>query len=177
MLELLFKGDLCMNKVEIIKAVSGDEKILAYIQTQSWKTAFHHILSAEELEKSTNIDNVEEMYRKVLSHDIVHLEIELVDEKPHCIAGWSQNRNQLGSETAELICIHSLENQRRQGYGSVMMKHLLHEIKQAGYSEVILWVFEKNHIARNFYEKHGFVLTDKTKEAQGIVELLYSKKI
>lgn len=117
------------------------------------------------------------MYRKVLSHGIVHLEIELVDEKPHCIAGWSQNRNQLGSETAELICIHSLENQRRQGYGSVMMKHLLHEIKQAGYSEVILWVFEKNHIARNFYEKHGFVLTDKTKEAQGIVEILYSKKI
>ena len=39
-----------MNKVEIIKAVSGDEKILAYIQTQSWKTAFHHFLSAEELE-------------------------------------------------------------------------------------------------------------------------------
>lgn len=35
MLELLFKGDLCMNKVEIIKALSGDEKILAYIQTQS----------------------------------------------------------------------------------------------------------------------------------------------
>ena len=166
-----------MNKVEIIKAISGDEKILAYIQTQSWKTAFHHILSAEELEKSTNIDNVEEMYRKVLSHGIVHLEIELVDEKPYYIAGWSQNRNQLGSETAELICIHSLENQRRQGYGSVMMKHLLHEIKQAGYSEVILWVFEKNQIARNFYEKHGFVLTDKTKEAQGIVELLYSKKI
>ena len=166
-----------MNKVKIIKAISGDEKVLAYIQTQSWKTAFHHILSAEELEKSTNIDNVEEMYRKVLSHGIVHLEIELVDEKPHGIAGGSQNRNQLGSETAELICIHSLENQRRQGYGSVMMKHLLHEIKQAGYSEVILWVFEKNQIARNFYEKHGFVLTDKTKEAQGIVELLYSKKI
>ena len=119
-----------MNKVEIIKAISGDEKILAYIQTQSWKTAFHHILSAEELEKSTNIDNVEEMYRKVLSHGIVHLEIELVDEKPYCIAGWSQNRNQLGSETAELICIHSLENQRRQGYGSVMMKHLLHSSRR-----------------------------------------------
>ena len=35
MLELLFKRDLYMNKVEIIKALSGDEKILAYIQTQS----------------------------------------------------------------------------------------------------------------------------------------------
>lgn len=157
MLELLFKRDLCMNKAEIIKALSGNEKILAYIQTQSWKTAFHHILSAEELEKSTNIDNVEEMYRKVLSHGIVHLEIELVDEKPHCIAGWSQNRNQLGSETAELICIHSLENQRRQGYGSVMMKHLLHEIKQAGYSEVILWFLKKIRLLGIFMKNKAFI--------------------
>lgn len=166
-----------MDRIELRKAVSGDEKTLAYIQTRSWKAAFSEILSAEELERSTDIQKAEEMYKNVLSRGFVNLVIEYVDGEPHCIAGWSRNRNDLGGSTAELICIHSLQNKWHRGYGSVMMRHVLDEIEKSGFSQVVLWVFEKNFNARRFYEKHGFVLSDLKNESHGAVEIMYLKKL
>lgn len=166
-----------MNNIELRGARSGDEKILAYIQTESWKAAFSEIISPEELERSTDVRKAEEMYKNVLNCQFVNVIIEFVDEKPHCIAGWSRNRSDLGQNTAELICIHSLCDKWRQGYGSVMMRHVLDEIKKAGYSEVVLWVFEKNLNARRFYEKHGFVLSELKNESHGAVEIMYSKNL
>lgn len=166
-----------MDKINLRKAEHGDEKILAYIQTESWKAAFSEILSPEELKRSTDIKKAEKMYKNVLTNHFVNLFIESVDEKPHCIAGWSENRSDLGSDTAELICIHSLCDKWHRGYGSVMMRHILDEIKKAGYSEVVLWVFEKNLNARQFYEKHGFKLSDLKNQSHGAVEVMYSKQL
>ncbi len=166
-----------MNNVKLRRAKLGDEKILAYIQTESWKAAFAGILSSEELARSTNLENVEEMYKKVLGQQFVHITIEFVDKKPHCIAGWSQNRSELGTNVAELICIHSLRDKWHKGYGSIMMRQILDEIKQAGYSEVILWVFEKNMRAIRFYEKHGFTLMNQKNQSHGATEIMYAKKM
>lgn len=166
-----------MDGVELRKAGLGDEKILAYIQTESWKAAFSELLSPEELERSTNLEKAEEMYQKVLNGHFVNLAIEFVGRHPHCIAGWSQNRSDLGQNVAELICIHSLCDKWHQGYGSIMMRHILDEIKEAGFSEVILWVFEKNQNARRFYEKHGFHKTHQKNQSHGAVEIMYSKQL
>ena len=43
-----------MDNVFIRKAIPGDEQVLAYIQTESWKAAFAGILSPEELVRCTN---------------------------------------------------------------------------------------------------------------------------
>lgn len=166
-----------MKNIELRRAKLGDEKILAYIQTESWKAAFSGILSLEELERCTDLEKAEEMYRNVLSRDLVNLVIEYVDKDPHCIAGWSQNRSDLGTNVAELICIHSLCDQWHKGYGSIMMNYILDEIKEKGYSEVILWVFEKNRNARSFYEKHGFELTSLKNQSHGAIEIMYSKQL
>lgn len=48
--------------VQIRRAAAGDEKSLAYIQTESWKAAFAPIIPAELLEKSTQLERVTEMY-------------------------------------------------------------------------------------------------------------------
>lgn len=166
-----------MSKIEIRKAGSGDEKILAYIQTESWKAAFGDILSKEMLIRCTNIEKAEKMYEGILKNPDIHMLIEYVDEKPHCIAAWSLNRNDLGIDVAELICIHSLCDNWHKGYGSVMMYYALEEMRKAGYIEVILWVFEKNTSARKFYEKHGFSLTEKRQEAVGEIEVMYLKTL
>ena len=58
-----------------------------------------------------------------------------------------------------------------------MMRHILDEIKEAGFSEVILLVFEKNQNARKFYEKHGFRLTEQKNQSHGALEIMYSKQL
>ena len=94
--------------ITIRKAKNGDEKILAYIQTESWKSAFSDIISAEDMERYTDIVKAEAMYENVLKSSYAEVSILEIDGKPHCIAAWSKARNPQFSDCAELICIHSL---------------------------------------------------------------------
>ena len=163
------------DNVIIRKAIPGDEQVLAYIQTESWKAAFAGILSPEELVRCTNLQKAEQMYHGVLRREGCNMAIELVNDHPHCIAAWGTNRCDLGNAVGELICIHSLQNNWAKGYGSAMMEFVLAQLQQANYESVILWVFEENTRARKFYEKHGFELTEQKKLANGISELMYMK--
>jgi ribosomal protein S18 acetylase RimI-like enzyme len=166
-----------MCKIEIRSATPEDNKVLAYIQTESWKAAFDKILSPEYLSEYTNIHRVEEMYRNVLTNNRANGAILTVDGEPHCMAFWSAYRGDDFPGCAELICIHSLCKNWNKGYGSIMMKHILTELRESQFSEVLLWVFEENMRARKFYEKHGFVLTDKCHDFRNAVEVMYSKKL
>lgn len=162
---------------KIRKAKLGDEKILAYIQTESWKSAFVDIISAEDMERCTDIAKAEAMYENVLKSSYAEISILEINDKPHCIAAWSKARYPQFSDCAEIICIHSLCNNWGKGYGSMMMNHIIYEIKKSGYNSVLLWVFEKNTRARSFYENHGFKLTDNTQISYGAVEVMYRKEL
>ena len=146
-----------MEDIEIYKAKQGDEKILAYIQAESWKAAFAEILTAQELKRCTDLEKCKEMYQKVLEHSEISIWIEKVDKKPHCIAAWSHNRDKLGKDVAELI-------------------RILVEMKKAGYVKVVLWVFEKNLRARAFYEKQEFVQAGR-RQINEISEIMYLKNL
>ena len=80
-------------------------------------------------------------------------------------------------EYAELICIHSLKGNWHKGYGSRMMERILEDVKEAGYSRIMLWVFEKNIRAIRFYEAHGFASGGKKQAALEAVEEMYIKEI
>ena len=165
-----------VDNIQIRKVQIGDEKILAYIQTESWKKAFADIISKEEMERYTDINKAEEMYEYLLSNNIGNGNLLIINNKPHCIAFWDKTREEDMDGYAELICIHSLEDNWGKGYGSMMMEHILKDISAAGFEKVMLWVFEENTRARRFYEKHGFVKTDKKKMFDDSVEVMYCRK-
>ena len=50
-------------KYSIRKVRQGDEKALAYIQTESWKAAFGDILSPDVLKKATDLTRATAMYQ------------------------------------------------------------------------------------------------------------------
>ena len=77
----------------------------------------------------------------------------------------------------ELICIHSLPENWRRGYGSAMMERLLADVKEAGYETLVLWVFEKNTSAIRFYESFGFAPSGKKRPSLGAVEEMYCKAL
>lgn len=161
--------------IEIRKAKQGDEKTLAYIQTQAWRSAFADIISADDMGKYTDVSKAENMYKNVLNSAFASISILELDGKPHCICAWSKARNGSFEDCAEIICIHSLCDNWGRGYGSMMMNHILNEIKNSGFKSVLLWVFEKNTRACRFYERHGFELTGNTQLSYGAVEVMYRK--
>lgn len=161
--------------IEIRKAGIGDEAILARIQTESWKAAFASILDPETLHKCTDADKAREMYRRLLENCIGNGYLLFADGKPHCIAWWDAARDAEFAGKAELICLHSLPDHWRCGCGRAMMARVLSDIQAAGYSEVVLWVFQDNTRARAFYEAMGYQLTPYRKEGHGAAEVCYAK--
>lgn len=161
----------------IRKVRQGDEAFLAYIQTESWKAAFKDILPDEVLQKMTEINHVTAMYKRLLDECIGNGCILETDGKPHCIAWWDKARDENMPDYAELICIHSLKDKWRKGYGTKMMGKVLEDIKKAGYGKVMLWVFTDNDRARKFYESCGFTANGKAKPCYGTHEICYEKRL
>lgn len=154
-------------------AVPEDAPVLARIQTEAWKAAFGGILSPEALAQATNSEEAQAMHAFVLEHQLAHVSLQCIDGTPQGMTAWSENRDNLGCDTAELICIHSLPQFWGHGYGAHMIQHVLEEAKHAGYVRLVLWVFEGNERARRFYEKHGFHLTERKQENWGATEVMY----
>lgn len=164
-------------KAEIRRVQPGDENTLAYIQTESWKSAFSHILDSATLQRCTDIHRAAAMYRRLLENHTGNGYLLTLDGEAHCIAWWDAARDRDMDGWAEIICIHSLPGNWRKGYGSRMMERLLADIAAAGYSEVLLWVFTENTRARRFYEAHGFRAADRQKTGLGAAEICYTKRL
>ena len=164
-------------KATIRRVTPGDENVLAFIQTESWKAAFADILDAETLNKHTDIRVATEMYKKILDENKGNGYILFVDDKPHCIAYWDAARDATLTGKAELICIHSLPDNWNKGYGRQTMDRVLDDIREAGYKEVVLWTFRDNVRARAFYEASGFATTGVSRPAFGVEEVLYSMRL
>lgn len=164
-------------KAEIRRVHPGDERDLAYIQTESWKAGFCHILDPDTLERCTDIARAESMYRGLLSENKGNGYLLTLAGKPHCMAWWDKARDADFAGSAELICIHSLPDNWHKGYGSMMMNAVLSDIREAGYHKVVLWVFSENDRARAFYEACGFSCTEHVKEILGKDEVCYSRAL
>ena len=161
---------------EISQGQPGDEDSFALIQTESWKAAFRDILTPEVLENATQLPKAVSMYRRLLEQHIGHGYLLRVDGQPHCIAWWDKSRD--GADFgAELICIHSLPENWRKGCGRAMMERVLADVKKAGYETLVLWVFENNTRAIQFYKSFGFEPSGRRRPALGAVEEMYSKPL
>ena len=166
-----------MNNYEIRKVKKDDDKKLAFIQVESWKKAYSSIVPQEHLRKFLDNDYVSSIYRRLLDNHKGNGYIMKVDGQYHCIAYWDKARDSITDDTAEIICIHSLPNNWRRGYGSIMMQKLLHDMKEQGYSKVVLWVFRDNERACSFYEACGFRKTGESKESMGAIEISYIRDL
>ena len=117
------------------------------------------------------------MYQGLLAEGKGNGYIGEIDGKAHCIAYWDSARDADMPQCAEIICIHSLPDNWRKGFGGQMMDRILSDISQAGFKKVVLWVFTENSRARAFYEAKGFQPTDKIKPVLGTTEICYEKEI
>ena len=68
-------------------------------------------------------------------------------------ASFCKSRWEKYSEYGEIVSIYFLPDYIGKGYGRLLLNKCIKELKQCGFSKVLLWVLEDNHRARKFYEK------------------------
>lgn len=166
-----------MEEYQIRRAVPGDENALARIQTESWKAAFRDILQEDLLSRYTELGRAVNVYQRMLEEGKRNGYLLEVCGSPHCMAFWDATRETDMPGYAELICIHSLQDRWHKGYGSKMMERILQDVRAAGYSRIMLWVFAENYPAIRFYQAHGFAPNGKTKITLGAGEIMLERDL
>ena len=77
------------------------------------------------------------------------------------------NGHSIGDKTIEITDFYVEPFFVGQGIGTLLMKHMIQQIKEKGYRKIILWVIKDNAGARKFYEMNGFANSGETRIIQG----------
>lgn len=126
------------NKIEIRYIKDTDDRFaISRIYEESWRFAYKDIVPKSYLDSipsgkwAAHLDNTD-------MHTLVALE----------------NNKLMGTAS---YC----KSYMGQGYGTKLLKVVVDELAKLGYHDIFLWVLEANTRARVFYEKAGFIFSNK----------------
>lgn len=153
---------------EYRKARSDDELEIRYIEKkdsrfaiskvyeESWKCAYEGIVPKAYLDNipvGQWASNIEQGNRKNL--------IVVKDKMIIGTSSFGKSRMDEMENFGEIISIYFLPEYAGKGYGRLLLQTVLDELKKMGFASAFLWVLEKNENARLFYEKCGFVQSER----------------
>ncbi len=75
-------------------------------------------------------------------------------------SSFGQSRFEKLGNWGEIISIYLLPEYMGKGYGKLLLKTGVSELKKLGYEDIFLWVLRENNRARRFYERFGFAETE-----------------
>lgn len=158
----------------------SDSKILGEIHAKSWKVAYKNIIPDEFLD-NISIEDRSKFFEKSLTEGWEEDAIIYKNSLPIGMICIGKCRDiDLDNSSGEIWGIYVLPDYFNLGIGSSLMTWGINELKDRGYSKIILWVLEKNHNAIKFYEKHGFKFDGTIKEiylGKSLMECRFVKKL
>jgi ribosomal protein S18 acetylase RimI-like enzyme len=164
------------------RATPEDARGIAAIHVQSWRSAYQSIVPDEYL-RSLSIDHRERFWRHALEGS--GPETWVVEQSGE-VRGWmsvgTSRDSDAAKSTGELWAIYVHPTHWRRGVGQLLWDKAEEQLKQSGFTEVILWVFKDNAPALAFYRSNGFVAehgTEKTIQLGGadLIEVRLRKRL
>jgi RimJ/RimL family protein N-acetyltransferase len=143
-----------MNEITIRKASLVDATAISDIICQSWKAAYSGFLPSETIKKHTNVAYRTEKFKSILSvNNEWNIHLAVIDNNSCGTISYGANRE---NDCGEVYFCYAKPEIWGLGVGYEMMNFALENLKQQGFHEVVLYVFEENNLARKFYERQGF---------------------
>ena len=132
-------------------ATLEDAKQIGYVHYTAWQETYTGLIDAEFLaglsaERST----------KMAEGFWQNMSVAVYDGKIVGMCGISASRDADTPDAGEVQGIYLLQEAQGKGLGRMLMEDALKRLKDAGYTEVTLWVLKGNDKAMCFYEKAGF---------------------
>jgi predicted acetyltransferase len=162
--------------IRIRKAILGDEAIIATIICETWRAAYTDFLSADELNKRTDLSWRTERFRNILATGGAGpIYLAFLNDNACGAISFGKNRD---SDLGEVFSCYALESVWGKGIGHAMMGFALADLHRQGFHDVIVWTFERAERARRFYERHSFITDGTVNEgSHGAQEVRYRRTI
>ncbi len=157
-----------------IRYITEDDDLLeiSNIYERSWKYAYRGIIPQEYLD-SIPTGRWADSIGKVGRNNLILIENEkIIGTASFCKSRWEKYGNY-----GEIVSIYFLPDYIGKGYGKLLLRKCVEELKLCGFRKVLLRVLEDNHRARKFYEKNGFICSgifmDDNIGGKNVREVLY----
>lgn len=131
---------------------TDDTDEISRIYALSWKTAYRGLIPDVFLD-----DISETRWSPLLEAKSNHMLLALEDGKPVGVSTYCEARGEALKGWGEIVSLYLLPSHYRKGIGSKLFSAVVDMLADEGYSDIYLWVLEKNRSARAFYEKNGFI--------------------
>lgn len=134
---------------------NDDPLEISNIYESSWKYAYKGIIPKDYLNSIPTGQWANSINKLGLNTLVLTEHERIIGTASFCKSRWEKY-----SDFGEVVSIYFLPDYIGKGYGSLLLKKCMEELKQRGFDKVLLWVLEDNHRARKFYEKFGFVYSE-----------------
>lgn len=139
----------------IRKMVNEDSVRAAEISVYGWRNTYRGIVSDEILFKKILVSNKIKHFENAIENGIEESYV-YDDGIIKAILTIGKCRDADKQNSYELWGIYVDPFMQHQGIGKTLLKFCEEQGRNLGYGEVVLWTFEKNQLAREFYEKCGY---------------------
>lgn len=146
-----------MLNLEIRYITESDDRLaISKVYEESWKYAYKGIVPQDYLDSIPEgqwASHMEQEDRK----NLVMVQNGIIIGT----SGFGKSRMEEMDGFGEIISLYFLTDYMGNGYGRLLLQTVVEELKKMGFDKVFLWVLEENRNARDFYEKCGFVQTER----------------
>lgn len=156
---LLKNGDIC-----ILRSLKEDDvdKFIEYLKTTSNET---HFMARYPEEVNTDINEQINFITNILESDKDILISAFINDELVGSTGLTCVKNHIKIKHRATLGISIKKDHWNKGIGSILIKEALNQGINMGYKQIELGVFSDNIKAKSLYEKNGFEVWGKIKNA------------
>ncbi len=160
-------------------ATLEDVKDIATIHVNAWQAAYKGLIPQSYLD-NLSIAKRDRAWQNILTNSKTHT---IVQEINGLIVGFAnfgntRDRDKDFDVTGEITSIYLNPEHWRKGLGTQLFEFILEDMKNREFTQITLWVVDRNQSACSFYEKMGLKPDGATKidirEGFELRELRYS---
>ncbi len=145
------------RQMMIRSATEEDALVLGKVHTDAWRAAYRGLVPESYLQ-GLDCERRAARFRESLAAktaDVHLLECER-EVLGFCTLSACRDDDIDSKQTGEICAIYLAPEHWRKGMGTLLCRYAEKTLRERGYAEVVLWVFEANEQARRFYEAMGF---------------------
>ena len=124
---------------------------LSNVYQKSWNHTYRNIIPQGYLDSIPEGHWADNVKQEGIHTLVMRRDNSIIGTASFCPSRWERYHGY-----GEIISIYFLPEYMGKGYGKQLLGKAMDELKKMGFTELLLWVLEKNHAARKFYEACRF---------------------
>lgn len=143
--------------MKIRAAKPGDEKSIAQVIIDTWKDAYHGIVSQHFLDSLTTEKHEALLAQQIAQSTQIIYVMESEDDQILGMISGGADRSE--KYDCEIVAIYIGRDYQKSGIGKRLFSECVNAFKTQGYKSMVIWTFENNN-DRGFYDKMGGIVAE-----------------